>query len=178
MARFDISLKGQDQIFDLLKRLPKRTQNKVVPAALKKAAKPIAKSANRKVPRDINITFKGDKEIGREKFRSSDIKIKTFIRGKPGKKYALIGAESNNQTFFNFPVWLEFGTLAHRTKPLVKSRSEAAQSISDKGLGIIKHPFMRPAFNANKSRSLDILSFEILSGIEKQAEKIVKTGKV
>ena len=177
-SEFSVRMTGKDGVLELLAKLPKRTQNKVIPPALRKAAKPIIKSANNKVPKDINITFKGDKEIGREQFRSADIKIKGFIRGKSGNKYILIGAEANSQVFFNFPVWLEFGTLAHRTKGLVKSRSPQAQAVADNGLGIIKQPFMRPAFNLNKNKSKDILSFEILKGIEKQAKKIVGTGKV
>jgi len=173
MARgFGLTSEGQGQIYKLLKSLPKTTQNKVIPPALKKAAKPIAKAANNNVPKDVSIKF------GDVKYKSADIKIKTFSRGKSGGKYALIGAEVNSSVFFNFPTFLEYGTLAYRTKRLVKPRGGAAQAAADAGLGVKKHPFMRPALLSQKSNALKILRMEILNGIEKQADKILEKGKV
>ena len=174
MARgFGLTSEGQEQIYELLKSLPKTTQNKVIPPALKKAAKPIAKAANNNVPKDVSIKF------GDVKYKSADIKIKTFSRGKGKRgKYALIGAEVNSSVFFNFPTFLEYGTLAYRTKRLVKPRGGAAQAAADAGLGVKKHPFMRPALLSQKSNALKILRMEILNGIEKQADKILAKGKV
>ncbi len=177
MADVQFKMEGIDDVFTVLKELPKRTQNKVIPQALRKAAKPIAKAANTNVPKDISIRFAPDKQGG-QKFKSSDIKVKTFIRGKAGNKYALIGAEVNNDMFFNFPTFIEFGTLAHRTTPLKKGRSDAAQRAADAGLGLIKQPFMRPALSQQGGNALKILRVEILSGITKQTENIFKRGKV
>ena len=56
MNKFGVHVKGLEDVNNMLKVLPKRTQNKIVPKALKRSAKPLIKAAKSKV--DTNIVFK------------------------------------------------------------------------------------------------------------------------
>jgi len=175
MARdFGVKVVGLNEVDKMLKVLPKRTTNKIIPQALRFGAKPIIESAKAKVPSGIVFEFKDGKKSRSEELK----KIKIFIKGKPGNKYAVIGPDARSISFFNLGIWIEFGTLAFRDKSLVRSRSAAAKVLADKGIGLIKHPFMRPAIDENRKLVRDRMEEKILLGIEKEVDKILKKGKV
>ena len=104
-------------------------------------------------------------------------KIKVLIRGKPGDKYAVIGPDSKS-TFFNLGIWLEFGTLAKRTETLKRPRGSQGKELAQKGIGLIKHPFMRPALEENKKLVISRMGDKIISEITKEVDRILKRGKV
>lgn len=165
---------GLSEVDKMFKILPRRTNNKIIPKALRFAAKPIVKSAKSKVPSGIKFTFKNGDESRSEELKN----IKVFIKGKPGDKYAVIGPDARTISFFNLGVWIEFGTLEFRTQPLVRSRSAQAQELANKGVGVIKHPFMRPAIDENKKIVIRRMEEKISTEIQKEVESILKKGKV
>lgn len=172
--RFGVKAIGLSEVDKMFKVLPKRIKNKIIPQALRFAAKPIIKSAKAKVPSGIVFRFKSGKKARSEELK----KIKAFIRGKPGNKYVVIGPDARSISFFNLGIWVEFGTLAFRRKPLVRPRSSGAKVLADKGIGLVKHPFMRPAVDENRRLVRDRIEEKTLLGIEKEVDKILKKGKV
>jgi len=174
MAELGAVTTGLKELDRMFKILPKRVNNKIIPKALRFAAKPIVKSAKSKVVPGIKFKFKNGDES-----RSDELKkIKVFIRGKPGNKYAVIGPDARTISFFNLGVWLEFGTLAFRTEPLKRSRTPEAKALAGKGIGVIKHPFMRPAIEETKGVVIKRMEQKIGSEIVKEVDKILKRGKV
>ena len=45
MNKFGVKIQGMENVDKMFKVLPKRTKNKIVPKALKRAAKPLIKAA-------------------------------------------------------------------------------------------------------------------------------------
>lgn len=174
MNKFGVNVKGLEDVNKMLKVLPKRTQNKIVPKALKRAAKPLIKAAKSKV--DANIVFKfGDKEVSSKELK----RIVSVVKGKAGNKYVVVGPKvSASDPFYNLGNWVEYGTLAKRTEPLKKSRSAKGQALADKGIGSTKSPFMRPALMQTKGQIQKIMKVEILNEIQKEVNKILKKGKL
>lgn len=173
MATLEAKITGLDEVDKMFKVLPRRTKNKIIPKALRFGAKPIVKSAKAKIPSGIKFTFKDGKE-----FRSEELKkIKVLIKGRPGDKYAVIGPDSNSG-FFNLGNWIEFGTLVKRTEPLKRPRGSQAKELAAKGVGIIKHPFMRPAVDETKKIVVQRMEEKISIEIQREVEKILKRGKV
>ena len=175
MNKFGVNVKGLEDVNKMLKVLPKRTQNKIVPKALKRAAKPLIKAAKSKVDASIVFKFKGGKEVS-----SKDLKkIVAVVKGKAGNKYVVVGPKvSPSDPFYNLGNWVEYGTLAKRTEPLKKSRSAKGQALADKGIGSTKSPFMRPALMQTKGQIQKIMKVEILNEIPKEVNKILKKGKL
>lgn len=173
-GEFGAKVSGINEVDKMFKVLPRRTKNKIIPKALRFGAKPILKSAKAKVPTGITFTFKNGDQA-----RSTELKkIKVFIKGKPGDKYAVIGPDARSLTFFNLGIWIEFGTLAERTEPLVRPRSGQAKELVSKGIGVVKHPFMRPAILENLKLVTSRMEEKVGSEIEKEVGKILKRGKV
>ena len=177
---FAVTTKGMEEVQVMFKVLPKRTANKIVPKALKKAAKVVVKSAKSKVDTSVRFKFKADKDgIAKEVSSKQLKKIAAQIRGKAGNKYVIIGVKvAKKDPFYNLGNWMEFGTLAKRTEPLIKSRSAKGQAAVSSGIGLIKHPFMRPAFLETKNEVEKIFKQEVLLEIPKEVEKMLVKGKV
>lgn len=178
--KFAVTTKGMEEVQTMFKVLPKRTANKIVPKALKKAAKIVVKSAKSKVDTNVRFKFKAKKNAPAKEISSKELKkISAYIRGKAGNKYIIIGVRvAKKDPFYNLGNWMEFGTLANRTEPLIKPRGTKGQAAADEGLGVKKHPFMRPAFLETKNEVERILKQEVLLEIPKEVEKILSKGKV
>lgn len=175
MAReFGVTTTGLNEVDRMFKVLPKRVGNKIMPKALRFGAKAIVRSAKAKVPSGIKFKFKSGKEASSNELK----KIKVFIRGKPGNKYAIIGPDAKSISFFNLGVWIELGTLAFRAEPLVRPRSSQAKELASKGVGVVKHPFMRPALEQNRKIVRDRIEQKVVQEIVKEVDKILKRGKV
>lgn len=173
MAGFGAKTTGLNEVDKMFRVLPKRVKNKIITKALRFGAKEIVKRAKANVPSGVVITFADGKE-----FRSEQLKkIKVLIKGKPGNKYAIIGPDAD-AGFFNFGNWIEFGTLAKRTKALKKPRGSVAQSLASKGVGLVKHPFMRPAVDGSRSIVANRMEDKIGTEIVKEVDRILKRGKV
>ena len=177
---FAVTTEGVKEVQTMFKVLPKRTANKIVPKALKRAAKVVVKSAKSKVDTSIRFKFKPNKDGIAKEVSSKELKkIAAQIRGKAGNKYIIIGVKvAKKDPFYNLANWMEFGTLARRTEPLVKSRSIKGQAKASAGIGLVKHPFMRPAFLETKNEVQKIFKQEVLLEIPKEVEKILVKGKV
>lgn len=175
MNKFGLKVKGLKEIDKMLEELPKRTGNKIVPKALKRAAKPLIKAAKSKVDTSIRFKFKSGKEVSSKQLK----KIVGLIRGKAGNKYIIVGPKvSASDPFYNLGNWVEYGTLAKRTKALKKPRSSKGQALASKGIGLTKKPFMRPALAQTKKQIYQIYKTEMLIEIPKEVENILKKGKV
>lgn len=177
---FAVTTKGMEEVQTMFNVLPKRTANKIVPKALKRAAKVVVKSAKSKVDTSIRFKFKPNKGGIAKEVSSKELKkIAAQIRGKAGNKYIIIGVKvAKKDPFYNLGNWLEFGTLEQRTEPLVKPRSAKGQAVMGKGIGLIKRPFMRPAFLETKNEVQKIFKQEVLLEIPKEVDKILEKGKV
>lgn len=172
---FGATTKGMDELQVMFKILPKRTQTKIVPKALKRAAKIVVESAKSKVDTSVRFKFKGGKEVSSKELK----KMAAQIRGKGGNKYIIIGVKVDKKDpFYNLANWMEFGTLAKRTEPLVKARSIKGQTLAGKGIGLVKHPFMRPAFLETKNEVRKIFKQEVLLEIPIEVENMLAKGKV
>ena len=169
---FGATTKGLNELDKLLKVLPKRTNNKSIPMALKFGATPVVKAMQANIPKNINIKFKSGKE-----FTSSDLKVVKELRGRPGDKYIIIGTKTL-EGFKNFPLWIEFGTLAKRTKPLKNPRSKEGKELARLGVGLVKHPFARPALHQTAKIANARMGEKIQEQIDNQVDLILKRGKV
>jgi len=168
---FGVHIKGMEEVQAMFKVLPKRLNNKITPKALKKGAKVLIKAAKTKVDTSITFRFKSGKSVSSKDAK----KIISVVRGKPGNKYVVVGVKvAKKDPFYNLGNWMEFGTLAHRTEPLQKGRSSTGQAMASKGLGLIKRPFMRPAFEQTKNQVAKIFKEEVLIQIPKEVEKFLK----
>lgn len=174
MNKFGVKIQGMENVDKMFKVLPKRTKNKIVPKALKRAAKPLIKAAKSKV--DPSIVFKfGNIEVSSKQLK----KIVGVIKGKAGNKYIVVGPKvSPSDPFYNLGNWIEYGTLAKRSEPLKRSRSAKGQALADKGIGLTKKPFMRPALAQTKGQIKQVFKTAILTEIPKEVSKILKKGKV
>lgn len=170
--KFGVITKGVNELDRLLKVLPKRTNNKIIPMALKFGAKPVVKAMQAKIPKDIRVKFKSGKE-----FESKDLKVVKEIKGRPGDKYIVIGPKTIAD-FHNFSLWIELGTLAERTEPLKEARSRKGQAMADKGIGLVKHPFARPALKQTAKTANAMMGEKVEVEIDKQVNLILKKGKV
>ena len=166
-----LSLSGAKEMRNLLKRLPKRLQNRVQTKAVRAGSGVIRKAMRSAVP-----SFDAFKMKSGFEFNSSNLKkeITNKVRkGKNGDKYAAIITKNG------FPWhWLEYGTLAHRSKPLSKPRKEQAQILADKGMGIEKKPFARAAFQSVKAKAFQTMASKMVEEIPKELAKVVKRGKL
>ena len=175
MNKFGVNVEGMEEIQAMMKILPKRTNNKITPKALKRAGKVLIKAAKAKVNPNIVFKFKSGKEVSSKELK----KIISVVRGKPGNKYIVVGVKvSTSDPFYNLGNWVEYGTLAKRTEPLVKGRSSKGESMASKGIGLTKSPFMRPALMQTKGQIKKIFKSEMLIEIPKEVNKILKKGKV
>lgn len=175
---FGASVGGLNELDKLFKVLPRRTKNRIIPGALKAGGKPVVDEIKKRLPKDITIKFKDREGEGSGKtFKSKDIKITKEIRGRSGDKYLIIGTKVN-EDFVNFPAWIEFGTLAHRDKPLKEPRGKIGQEMADKGMGLTKHPFVRPALIASAKEANMLMGEKIQFEIDNQVDLILKKGKV
>ncbi|MBL4654122.1 MAG: HK97 gp10 family phage protein [Flavobacteriales bacterium] len=182
---FEINKAQVKEIDNLLKTLPKTLQSKIMRSALKSASKPLRDEIKKNIPDFGNLKHftlldkKTQKKVDKE---ADSATLKRSIgaiirRGKNDRQlYAVVGPILDRGGFFG--KWIEFGTLAKRTKPLVKGRSNKAQAAADKGLGLKKMPFMRPAIKKAGPSVIKTLRFLILKGIEEQTAKSIKRGKI
>jgi len=158
-------VKGLDGLLDALKALPPEIASKnggPARAALAKGARIIRDDARQRVPVDTgavkaNIVMKRDSRpdrfganerytIGVRGGASKYANTKRNVRkGRAGKEYKTAGSTY----YWRF---LEFG-------------SEKAPA----------HPFLRPAFESNQQRALDVIVSTLTKGIERAAKKVARS---
>ena len=158
----------------LRKQLPRRIQSKVMRGALTNAAKVVKEKAKGNV-RSFQVKRRGKVIFDDKMLRGS---MTTVIRRgrRDGELYAVVGPGTEKGG--GLAHWVEFGTLAKRTEPLKKPRSSQAEALASKGIGLKKNPFLRTAVEQSRGAVLKVLKFFILTGIEKEVNKVLSRGKL
>lgn len=153
------------EIFLKLKQLETEAREKLIDKAARNGAKVIEKAMKSNIA-SFKIKVRGTTYTDSDLRRAIGIVKRKTINGV----YYVIGAKiSKNEPGF-LGVWIEFGTLAKRTEPLRRKRSKGAAAAAAKGLGMVKKPFARKAFESGKAQALAVMKKEI----EKALLKIAK----
>ncbi len=173
-----VFVKGLKEIQAKLKALEPKLAKKVVRAALKKSAEPILHAARSKAPVDTG-------------FLVSSIKLTTALSRRKGTMTVRVGTSKGFYKGDDFYAsFIEFGYRrgARRTKTqlglpdarqlpnqiaftVAKYTSKVQRAVNNQRPWVPAQPFLRPAYDENKERALNILTTEILSGIEREAPK-------
>jgi HK97 gp10 family phage protein len=155
-------LEGFKELDRALGEIPKRTGKNALRRVLRKAAEPILDDMKANAPRDTGVmatkiaqsgTLTGNERKGHvaEFLGIGDSGQKIF--GKQDAKNFVeihVGATGKKQNS-PIPMWIEYGTFD--TSP---------------------NPFMRPAWESNKDRALNIIKVELKGEIEKAAKRYAK----
>lgn len=160
MATF--KLEGFKELDKALGELPKRTGKNVLRRVLKKAAEPILDAMTANAPRDTGVLVSKIAESGTLSANERKGHVAEFLGiGDGGQKifgkqaarnYVEIHVGSSGKKQNSpVPMWIEFGT------------SE-----------LPPQPFMRPAWESNKDRALNIIKIELAGEIEKAAKRYAK----
>jgi HK97 gp10 family phage protein len=150
-----MTLTGAKELEAALRELPKRIGKATITRALKKAAAPIEA--------DAQLRASETKAALGE--RGVSISTKLSRRQKRGKRVdkntveLYIGAHSARRGLAHL---IEFGTGMRRHKSGKSTGRMAAR------------PFMRPAWDANKGRLLEVISDELWIEIKKTAERLAR----
>ncbi len=165
-----LKLRGAKQMSALLRKLPKRIGKKILKRVLRKAARPIILAAKAKVPKKFRVL---EKSIG-----SSFLKTR-----KPRKEVIKIGPRTGKKAVNNgwYGHLVEFGTKSHTIKgdPLAFTVDGDLKFVNEVTIpSIAAQPFLGPAFNATSNKALQVMGNELGPAIEKEARRLVKTGKL
>jgi len=156
----DMVLEGGAEMQRALLRLEDRLQRKVLTTAVRKAARPIVRSARGKVPRDRDLLR-----------RSLGTRIKRYRQS--GNHVAIIGprtgfAQTDEQGRRRDPA--KYG---HIVEGGAEPHFQVAAKIGPIVIRAFRHPgtrpqrFMEPAFDENKTTALNIMGDEVRKGITK-----------
>ena len=165
-----LKLRGAKEMARLLRKLPKRVTAKILKRVLRKASRPVIIAAKARVPKKFRVL---EKSIG-----------SSFLRTrKPRKEVIKIGPRTGKKALNNgwYGHLVEFGTKSHTIKadPLVFSIDGDLKFVSQVTIpSIAPQPFLGPAFKATPKKALQIMGNELGPLIEKEAIKLVKTGKL
>lgn len=165
-----LKLRGAKQMATLLRKLPKRITKKILKRILRKAAKPVIIAAKVKVPKNFRVL---EKSLGSSILKTS----------KPRKEVIKIGPRTGKRAINNgwYGHLVEFGTKSHTIKadPLVFTVDGDLRFVNEVKIpSIAAQPFLGPAFKAASGKALQIIGSELGPTIEKEARKLVKTGKL
>ena len=148
----EVEVKGLRELMRALEQLPKEIQGKPTMTALRAAAKPMREDARAKVPQDTGTVLKNI-VVARSKVHNG----KNFVWGvvlrvkKMTRRQRQAAAAGGNPLAGDPFYWkfLEFGT----------SKLPA-------------RPFLRPAFEGNKTGAVDIIKNRMAKAIEAAARKL------
>lgn len=165
-----LKLRGAKQMASLLRKLPKRITKKILKKVLRKAARPVILAAKSKVPKQFRVL---QKSIG-----ASFLKTR-----KPRKEVIKVGPRTGKKAVNNgwYGHLIEFGTKSHTVKadPLAFTVDGDLRFVNEVTIpSIPAQPFLGPAFEISKAKALEIMGKELGPLIEKEAIKLVKTGKL
>jgi HK97 gp10 family phage protein len=157
---------GAKELDRVLAALPKRLQRKVVTQALRAGAKPMLEAARNGIPVKSGLTRK-------------DLKIRA-IPAKESRAPAIAIAGSSKKKGMAYKMrFLEYGTGPHIIKVSKKKGRKKALAGGGVVFGKIVHhpgtpakPFLRPAFDNNSARSLEIIGKELGQRIAAEAAKL------
>lgn len=159
MANTKMEFRGGKEMEKLLKQLPQKTGRRVMLSALRKAAKPVLDEAIARAP--LGQESKGRIRLRRS--RSGPVTVSNFgklrfslaLKNVPPRlsRHSAAVVVTTGKAFWGR--FLEFGTRF-----------------------ITKRPFLRPAFDNNVARSLEILRAEVSKQLAKAVEKLAKPNRI
>jgi HK97 gp10 family phage protein len=171
-----VRVEGLDELREiLLKTLPENLRGKALQATLAKAAAPIVKTARNLAPvktgrlRRAIYSFRD-----RDSKRDYEARLISVRRGKKQQK-------TDRDAYYW--KWVEFGRgeitakngkllkIGTGTYTDINTRTERNAIFVKKVRAVPAQPFMRPAFESNKMRSLGIIQTELRGQIEKVARR-------
>jgi HK97 gp10 family phage protein len=158
-------VEGLTELKDLLERkLPEHIQGKAMQGALAQAAKPIVTEARKNAPVKTGILRRAIYSLkARESTRQKAIRLITVRAGKrQGKRDAY------------YWKWIEFGRGASTAKK--GSLGTPERGFFGKTVkATLAQPFLRPAFESQKMRAIDVFKATMVSEIEKVSAKYGKS---
>lgn len=155
-------LEGFKELDRALGELPKRTGKNALRRTLRKAAEPILGEMKSAAPKDTGRMVSKIAESGKLTANERNGDVAEFIGigedgqkvfGKQAARNAVtihVGATGKKQNS-PVPMWVEFGTAE-----------------------MPANPFMRPAWESNKNKALNIIKVELKGEIEKAAKRYAK----
>jgi len=141
-------LEGGKELERALKTLGERTQRKVTRQAVNAALTPVLKSARAHAPEESGLL----KE-------SLDKKVRTYTDTMT--IVGLVGPDTTTKGEFNGEIRVPY-KYAHLAEN---------GHIDEAGNFIPGHPFMRPAWDENQGKMLDVMKTKMGKGIEREAAK-------
>jgi HK97 gp10 family phage protein len=147
MLNSNFKITGLNEARNLLKVLPDRTQKRVLNGAVRAGATVLRKEIKAAAPVDADKRSPASEKYGRLK---DNIRVLRLKFGVP--KTSAMYRVDTGRAFWGY--FLEFGT-----------RFIAARA------------WFRPAVDANFDRAVNQMKERLASGIEREAEKLVKVGK-
>jgi len=165
-----LKVRGAKPMATLLRKLPKRITARILKRVLKKAAKPVVITARAKVPKKFRVL---EKSIGSSFLKTS----------KPRKEVLKIGPRTGKKARHNgwYGHLVEFGTQSHTIKadPLAFTVDGDLKFVNEVTIpSIPAQPFLGPAFEISAGKALQEIGNNLGPEIEKEARKLLKTGKL
>lgn len=143
----NVEVKGLRELMLALEKLPQEVQKKPVQQALRAAAKPMRDDAMSRVPRETG-TVQKNIVVQRSKLYNG----KNFVYGVVLRVRNMSKRLKKSKGYAGDPFYwkfLEFGTAKMPARP-----------------------FMRPAFEGNKDKAIQIIRERLARGIENEARKL------
>ena len=189
-TRIGISLIGDKELVRKLEALGPKVYKKVVAQASRKAWAPVTKTAKAKAPKATGLLRKslGTKQ---KKYARNGV-IVTLTGPRTGFEQDVTvqtpyGPMKRRQNPSKYAHLVEFGTASHALAVGAESRvrldkqgnqsdeNKLGNAIAAQGgkmhPGSPPQPFMRPAFDSNKSKAVSIMRRELAAGIAREAMK-------
>ena len=142
-----IRVEGVMDVERNLRKLPSRVQKRAIQRALRRGAKVVLVDAKRRVPVDTGL-LRNSLRLRPQRGDALETGLVLFADQKRGGFHAHL---------------IEFGTKPHRLKG------------GGMHPGTSPQPFMRPAFDSKKRKSVDIIAKAIGVEIEREAKKLNRT---
>lgn len=163
----EVQVSGLDELRDvLLRKLPENLRGKALQGALAKAAKPIIATARQLAPSKSGRLRKAIYSF-RDR-QSTPTRESRLISVRRGKK-----AQKNNRDAYYWK-FVEFGHGPIKAKSGKSLGNQQDGFFGNEVKAVPPRPFMRPAFETNKLKAIDIVKAELAGQIDKVAKKAVQ----
>lgn len=169
----EVEVSGLSELHEVLqRRLPEALQGKAMQTALAKAAKPIVDEARARAPARTPRGFVGPVQPGKERGTLRRA-IYSYRNRNSTKTYESRFIGVRPRAFYWR--WIEFGRAAI-TKAKGSFGSPKKGWFGKQVAAVPAKPFMRPAFEANKYRAIEIVRQALAPAIEKVAAAARRRG--
>ena len=159
---------GGKELEAALLELPKSLQKPTLESALKKAAKPVLADAKSGAPGDLKKALAISTTLSKNQRK---------LQLKTGAAEVFVGATWPKGAAAHL---VEFGTAPHpipkKGNPIMRfiiGGEEIFTTVIDHP-GAAPHPFLRPAWDANRDRVLDSIEKEIWEALRKKAQTLAR----